>query len=58
MYKRKTTDVYELHGDYGTGLELICCYSTREEAREDKRAYIENDENVRNLTIKKRREKI
>jgi hypothetical protein len=59
-YTRKTFDTWELHGDYnvGHGLELLCAATTSKEIKDDKKAYKENDPNVRNLTIKKKREKI
>ena len=56
-YQRKTIDFYELHGDFGYGLEFICAASNWKEAKADKKAYLENDRNVSNLIIKKKREK-
>lgn len=44
-YQRKTYDEYDLLYDYGygDGLEVICTCSTFEEAKSDKKAYIENE---------------
>lgn len=45
MYKRKTYDMYELRYDYGygSGEEVIDRCTTYLEAKQDRRAYIENE---------------
>lgn len=45
QYKRKTVDEFDLLYDYGygDGIEVICTCTTLEEARADKKAYIENE---------------
>lgn len=40
--QRMTDTVYELHGDYGQGYELLCAALTRREAIADRKAYREN----------------
>lgn len=44
-YKRKTEDVYEVVYDYGYGddLEVLTRCSTMQEAKADRKAYIENE---------------
>lgn len=57
-YRRKTVDVWALEYDYGfgDGKEIICWCSSLKEAKEDQRAYIENEGIF--PQIKKHREKI
>lgn len=45
IYTRKTEDVFDLMYDYGygDGLELISSCSTYQEAKKDKKAYMENE---------------
>ncbi|MBP5462006.1 MAG: hypothetical protein J6Y20_07785 [Lachnospiraceae bacterium] len=45
MYKRKSKDEYALEYDYGygDGTEVLCWCETYKEAREDQKAYIENE---------------
>lgn len=45
MYIRKTYDVYELRYNYGYGddEEVIDCCNTYKEAKENRKAYIENE---------------
>lgn len=40
--QRITETVYELHGDYGQGFELLCAALTRREIIADRKAYREN----------------
>lgn len=40
--QRITETVYELHGDYGQGFEMLCAALTRREAIADRKAYREN----------------
>lgn len=40
--QRSTETVYELHGDYGSGFELLCAETSRREALQRKREYMEN----------------
>ena len=40
--QRRTENVYELHGDYGQGFELLCAETSRREALQRKREYMEN----------------
>ena len=44
-YKRKTEDVYEVVDDYGygDGLEVLTRGSTMQEAKANRKAYIENE---------------
>ena len=45
MYVRKTEDEYHLVWDYGygDGPETICVCATAVEAKQDRRAYLENE---------------
>lgn len=40
--QRITETVFELHGDYGHGYELLCAETSRREALQRKREYMEN----------------
>lgn len=40
--QRITETVYELHGDYGHGYELLCAETSRREALQRKKEYMEN----------------
>lgn len=44
VYTRKTEDVFDLMYDYGygDGLERICSCSTYQEAKENRKVYMEN----------------
>ena len=54
-YKRKTYDVYEViyNYGYGTGPDVLTRCATLREAKEDRKAYIENERIC--PTIRKRR---
>ena len=54
MYKRKTEDEFQLHGDYGYGFEEVCAFSTWKEAREERKNYRENEPGIAFKIIKKR----
>ena len=43
MYKRKTTDEYDIMADYGQGWELVNCETTRKDARRSVKEYRENE---------------
>lgn len=43
MYERKTTDVYELQGNYGNGWEYILTEETMSAAKKRKKEYSENE---------------
>jgi hypothetical protein len=57
-YIRKTKDVYQLITNYGHGEEVEVEYDTLKEAREDKKAYIQNCKELISIKIKKVREKL
>jgi len=59
MYKRITTDVYEVQGNYGygDGFEYLIAYDTYKEAKECVKLYREN-ENQAIYRVVKKREKI
>ncbi len=56
MYKRKTYDEYAVQGDYGYGYgyETISTETTSRQAREQLKAYRENEPGVRFRIVKKR----
>lgn len=41
-YKRKTRDIWELHGDYGQGYECLTAEYSRREILQRKKEYREN----------------
>lgn len=43
MYTRKTVDEFHLMADYGYGWETVCVEETSQEARAQKKCYMEND---------------
>ena len=42
-YVRKTTDEFQVHGDYGSGFEEVTAAATRREARQLLKDYRENE---------------
>ena len=58
MYKRKTTDIYNIVTNYGYGWEIECSESTLKEAKQTKKAYLDNARELKGIRIEKRREKI
>ena len=54
MYIRKTYDEYEVQGNYGYGWDCLTTCETLKEAKDDLKAYRENEPNVPHR-IKKRR---
>ena len=57
-YERKTRDIWNLYGNYGTGLEILTAASNFDEARAFKKDYLENDNQVFSLIIRCEREAI
>ena len=43
MYTRKTTDEWVILGNYGYGWDELCSYSSCQEAKDDLKAYNENE---------------
>lgn len=58
MYKRKTTDEYQIWTNYGYGIEHETTCSTWKEAKEEKKAYLENASGLLEIKIVKKRVKI
>lgn len=56
-YVRKTKDVWVVEGDYGYGYEYLTASEDRAEARDDLRAYRENERGV-SFRLRKTRERI
>ncbi len=58
-YVRKTEDEYHVEADYGygDGFETVFIATTYAEAKHIYCDYLENDSDIRNLRIKKRRVK-
>lgn len=54
MYIRKTQDEYTIQGNYGQGWEDVCAYDNRKEAKEDLKAYLENEPQYLHRLIKRR----
>lgn len=54
MYKRKTRDEYQIHGDYGQGFEEVCAEDTYKAARAQLKCYRENEPQYRHRIIKRR----
>lgn len=54
MYIRKTHDEYEIHANYGYGMEYVCTAEDLVDAKQLLRTYRENEPGVYH-TIKKRR---
>jgi len=42
-YQRKTSDEYQIHGDYGQGFEEVTAATTRKEAKQLIKEYRENE---------------
>ncbi len=42
MYKRKTVDEWQIHQNWGQGWEEVSAYDNSRDAREDLKAYREN----------------
>ena len=57
MYVRKTYDEYEVLGNYGYGWDVLTTCATLKEARDDLKAYRENEPSVPHK-IEKRRVRI
>ena len=53
-YTRKTADEFEVQGYYNGGWEMVTTEVTRKEARENLRAYRENESNTAFKIVKKR----
>jgi hypothetical protein len=57
MYTRKTTDEYEIQGNYGYGWEMVTTEETWKDARAQLRCYRENEPNashrVKKIRVKK-----
>lgn len=53
MYKRKTYDVYEIHGLYG-GWECVSVESSYKDAKTNLKLYRENERGIAFKIIKKR----
>lgn len=56
-YKRKTEDEWAIIGHYAAGAEEVTCEITRKAAKENLKAYRENEPGV-SFTLKKRRVRI
>lgn len=54
MYRRKTYDEYQIHGDYGQGFEEVTAEATRKEAKTQLACYRENEPGIAFKIIKKR----
>jgi hypothetical protein len=54
MYKRKTIDEYEIHGNYGYGFEAITTEENRKQAIERLKEYRNNEPGTRFKIVKKR----
>ena len=54
MYKRKTTDEFQIHQLTGQGWEEIGAYDSRKEAKADLKAYRENQPEYPVKLIKRR----
>jgi hypothetical protein len=56
MYKRKTTDIWEIQGYYCQpyGFETVCTETSRKAAREQFKCYNENEPHTPHRIIKKR----
>lgn len=53
-YERKTHDVWEIHGNYGHGVEYICTAENRSDAKRLLREYDKNEQGISHKIIKKR----
>jgi hypothetical protein len=58
MYKRKTTDEFQIWTNYGYGWEHESTCSTRQEAKQERQAYLDNAHTLIGIEIKKKRVKI
>lgn len=56
-YVRKTRDLWIIEGNYGYGYEYLCGSYDRAEARDDLRAYRENERGIP-FRMRKTRERI
>lgn len=54
MYKRKTFDEYEIHGNYGYGFECVTTEEKYSAAREQLKCYRENEPQYSHKIVKKR----
>ena len=54
MYQRKTTDEYEIQGNYGYGFEMVTTEETWKAAREQLKCYRENEPEYIHRIVKKR----
>ena len=57
MYKRKTTDEWEVQGYYGQGFgwERLTTETSYKDAKQTRKEYIENDANLHGIRIIKKR---
>ena len=53
-YKRKTMDVWEIHGDMGQGWEILTAEVTYKMFKENWKAYRENQPEIPLKKVKKR----
>lgn len=53
-YIRKTTDEWNIYGNYGFGFEHVTCEVTRKEAITNLKAYRENEPGISFKVIKNR----
>jgi hypothetical protein len=53
-YKRKTVDAWEMFGNYGQGWEMLCSGYTREELKQNRKDYNENEPGTPRKTVWKR----
>lgn len=58
MYKRKTTDQWELWTNYGYGWECECIEDTRAEGRQRYKEYISNAYQLTGIKLVKKRVKL
>lgn len=55
MYIRKTEDEFDIEADYGQGFEVVTCETTYKKAKEQVKAYKENDPYLKGIRVVKRR---
>ena len=54
MYVRKTHDEYQIHADYGYGMEYVCSAKDREEAKKLLKGYKKKEPGILHAIKKKR----